>query len=74
MKKKLVSGLVALAAATTLSIAGAGDAQAQSGGIWRLEGRTPISSGYMYTYRNGPGHYFVTANYMGTWFASYHQP
>ena len=76
MRRKILTAATTVALAVGLAF-GAGTAVAQavppSATMWNLTGRTPISSGYMYTYRNSSGGYFVSANYMGTWFVQYVQ-
>ncbi len=73
MKRKLIAGATTLVMAAALAVGPAVAAQAvpAAATMWTLTGATPISSGYMYTYRNSSGGYYVSANFKGNWFVQY---
>ncbi|MBX9246545.1 hypothetical protein ICW40_17270 [Actinotalea ferrariae] len=73
MKRKLIAGATTLVMAAALAVGPGGAAQAvpASATLWTLSGQTPISSGYMYTYRSPSGGWYVSANFMGSWFVQY---
>lgn len=66
MRSRLIKLGAVVATAIGLSLAMVMPASAiPPPGHWTLTGKTPISSGYMYTYHNAAGAVYVSAQFHG---------